>query len=154
MHCACTSPAGEGLGSVQLGRAVDHGQRFLAVEAGELGVLADRGPAGLGVLPGLLEGARWFGVDPRRIPALYSRTMTEPIWLPPQGFDDLSVEDQIEYVQSLWNRIAANADHIPMHDWQRTLLEERLNAHQSTPAEARPWDEVLDRLQRRLRRPG
>ena len=80
--------------------------------------------------------------------------MTEPIRLPPQGFDDLSIEDQIEYVQSLWDRIAANADHIPMHDWQRKLLEERLSAHQSTPAEARPWDEVLDRLQRRLRRPG
>jgi hypothetical protein len=26
---------------------------------------------------------------------------------PPPGFDELSVEEQIDYVQSLWNRIAA-----------------------------------------------
>jgi hypothetical protein len=33
--------------------------------------------------------------------------MAKPVPLPPPGFDDLSVEEKIDYLQSLWNRIAA-----------------------------------------------
>jgi hypothetical protein len=39
--------------------------------------------------------------------------------MPPPGFDDLPVEEQIHYVQVLWDRIAAAADQIPMQEWQR-----------------------------------
>jgi len=28
------------------------------------------------------------------------------------GFDELTVEDKIDYVQSLWDRIAASADQV------------------------------------------
>ena len=72
--------------------------------------------------------------------------------LPPPGFDEMSVEDKIEYVQALWDRIAASADQVPLHEWQRQLLEERLAAHRAADSnEARPWGEVLDRLEERLR---
>ncbi len=71
--------------------------------------------------------------------------------MPPAGFDELPVEDKIEYVQSLWDRIAANADQVPLHEWQRQMLEERLAAHRAAPGEAKPWNEVLDRLEGRLR---
>jgi hypothetical protein len=33
---------------------------------------------------------------------------------PPPGFDALPAEDQIEYVQSLWERIAATAGQVPL----------------------------------------
>ena len=33
---------------------------------------------------------------------------------PPPGFDDLSVEEKIDYVQSLWERIAARPDQVPV----------------------------------------
>jgi len=71
--------------------------------------------------------------------------------MPPPGFDDLSVEDQIDYVQSLWDRIATAADQVPLQEWQRQVLEERLAAHRTTPGDASPWNEVLDRLEHRLR---
>jgi putative addiction module component (TIGR02574 family) len=71
--------------------------------------------------------------------------------MPPPGFDDLSVEDQIDYVQALWNRIAANVDHVPLEKWQQAILEERLAAHRRAPGEARPWQEVIERVQQRLR---
>ena len=77
--------------------------------------------------------------------------MSKTVLLPPPGFDALSVEDQIDYVQSLWDRIAANADQVPLQQWQQALLEERLAAHRQAPADARPWQEVLDRVQERLR---
>lgn len=72
--------------------------------------------------------------------------MAEPLRLPPPGFDDLSVDEQIEYVQRLWDRISIHAEQGPLPDWQRQLLEERLAAHRKTPSRARPWRESLDRV--------
>ena len=71
--------------------------------------------------------------------------------MPPVGFDELPVEEKIEYVQSLWDRIAADADQVPLHEWQRQMLEERLAAHRAASGEAKPWNEVLDHLEGRLR---
>jgi Putative addiction module component len=46
--------------------------------------------------------------------------------LPPPGFDDLSVDERIDYLQSLWNRIAASPETIPVPDWHREVIDERL----------------------------
>lgn len=77
--------------------------------------------------------------------------MPHSLPLPPSGFDALPVEDQIDYVQSLWDRIAASAGRVPLQEWQQALLEERLTAHANAPDEARPWQDVIDRVQERLR---
>ena len=55
-------------------------------------------------------------------------------------------------VRSTLEWIAGSADQAPLHEWQRQILDERLAAHRAGDAnEARPWDEVLDRLEGRLR---
>ena len=43
----------------------------------------------------------------------YIPAMAHSLPLPPTGFDALSVEEQIDYVQSLWDRIAATVDQVP-----------------------------------------
>jgi putative addiction module component (TIGR02574 family) len=63
--------------------------------------------------------------------------MSKPVPLPPPGFDDLSVDDQIAYVQSLWDRIAATPDQVPVPEWHRDVLDERLKDYKADP-EARP----------------
>ena len=77
--------------------------------------------------------------------------MAHSLPLPPPGFDNLPVEDQIDYVQSLWDHIAASVDQVPLYEWQQALLEERLTAHRRSPGDARPWREVIERVQARLR---
>ena len=64
--------------------------------------------------------------------------MPHSLPLPPPGSDALPVEDQIDYVQSLWDRIAATAGQVPLQDWQQALLDERLAQHRRAPGEARP----------------
>ena len=66
---------------------------------------------------------------------------------PPPGFDDLPVEDQIEYVQSLWDRIAAHPDRVPVPQWHLDELRrrERLDGSATTS----PWEEVRERILRR-----
>ena len=52
--------------------------------------------------------------------------MLESLPMPPPGFDALTVEEQIDYVQSLWDHIAAHPEQVPVPDWHRQVLDERL----------------------------
>lgn len=86
-----------------------------------------------------------------RQPAWYSIVMSRlPLPLPPPGFDELPVEDQISYVQSLWDRMAAARDFVPLQEWQERLLDERLAAHQAAPHEARSWREIMTRVEEQV----
>lgn len=62
--------------------------------------------------------------------------------LPPPGFDELNIDEQIEYVQALWDRIAAKEDRVPVPDWHREILDERLADLEANPDAGRPWEEV------------
>lgn len=62
--------------------------------------------------------------------------------LPPPGFDDLDIEDQVEYVQALWDRIAAREDRVPVPNWHREILHERLADLETNPNTSRPWEDV------------
>lgn len=79
--------------------------------------------------------------------------MARTLPLPPPGFDELSTDEKLEYVQSLWDRIAAHPEEIPVPDWHREVLEERMKAYRANPTEGKPWEEVradlLDKLQSR-----
>ena len=77
--------------------------------------------------------------------------MSKPVPVPPPGSDDLSVDDQIAYVQSLWNRIAATPDHVPVPEWHREVLDERLKVDKQNPDAGTSWDVVRERLRRKLR---
>jgi putative addiction module component (TIGR02574 family) len=66
---------------------------------------------------------------------------------PPPGFDDLPVEDQIDYVQSLWDRIAAHSEGVPVPAWHLDEIRRRERLHQ--PAKTSTWEEVRERILRR-----
>lgn len=71
--------------------------------------------------------------------------------MPPPGFEDLSTEEKIAYVQALWDIIAAQPDDVPVPDWHRVIIEERLAEARSHTADVRSWSEVRNDLQARLR---
>lgn len=77
--------------------------------------------------------------------------MPNSLPLPPPGFDDLPVVDQIDYVQFLWDRIVANPEKVPVPDWHLQILEERI-AEGIKGGEGRKWQEVRDELKSSLRR--
>lgn len=80
--------------------------------------------------------------------------MAHSLPLPPPGCDALPVEEQIDYVQSLCDHIAASVDQVPLQHWQQALLEERLAAHRRSADNARPWREAIERAQQHLRADG
>ena len=68
--------------------------------------------------------------------------MANALQVPPPGFDELNIDEQIEYVQALWDRIAAKEDVVPVPDWHREILDERLADLDANPDAGRPWEEV------------
>ena len=78
--------------------------------------------------------------------------MGKPLTVPPPGFDELPVEEQIEYVQALWDRIAATPERVPVPDWHLKLIDQRRDELDANPDDAVSWDEVRDELDAKLRR--
>jgi putative addiction module component (TIGR02574 family) len=72
--------------------------------------------------------------------------MPRALPVPPPGFDDLPVEEKVQYVEALWNRIAAAPEEVGVPEWHRQLLRERLVEYRSDPSASRPWGEVRDAI--------
>ena len=77
--------------------------------------------------------------------------MSKSVQVPPPGFDALTVDEQIDYVQELWDRIAARPEDVPVPDWHKKLIDERLREHWDDPSDVRSWSEVRERIEKKLR---
>jgi putative addiction module component (TIGR02574 family) len=77
--------------------------------------------------------------------------MSKKLPIPPPGFDDLPPDEQIDFVQSLWDRIAATAQQVPVPEWHRQILRERLEAYRANPTAGRPWQAVHLDIKNKLR---
>ena len=77
-----------------------------------------------------------------------------PLSVPP-GFDEMPVEKQIDYVQSLWDRIFQH-DHagIPSPAWHRREVVEALADHERDAQPSRAWADVRAELESKLRSRG
>jgi len=69
----------------------------------------------------------------------------------PDGFNEVSKEEQIRYLQGLWDRIAERPGEIPVPESHMELAEQRLAEYRRDPGQARPAHDVLDRLGKRNR---
>ena len=57
---------------------------------------------------------------------------------PPAGFDELTIEEKLDYVESLWDRIAAKPEAIPVPDWHLEVIEQRTREGQAGAHKADP----------------
>jgi putative addiction module component (TIGR02574 family) len=62
------------------------------------------------------------------------------------AFDEMSVREQIRYVQKLWDRIAEHSDDIELTDEHRAELDTRLDRLDESPEDGTSWEKVRDRL--------
>ena len=54
----------------------------------------------------------------------------------------LPVEDRIRLAEALWDSVPVRDDEASMPDWQRAILDERLDEAEREPGVGRPWSEV------------
>lgn len=63
---------------------------------------------------------------------------------PPPGFDKLSKEEQIRYIQQLWDLITTSPDEVPVPQWHLDIVRDRIAS--CDLEEVSPWGEVKQRL--------
>ncbi|HXW12899.1 MAG TPA: addiction module protein [Terriglobia bacterium] len=78
--------------------------------------------------------------------------MASKVSNPPAGFDDLSVEEKLDYVESLWDRIAAKPEAVAVPDWHLERIEQRTRGGQAGSHGGRSWDDFREELRAKLRR--
>lgn len=71
----------------------------------------------------------------------------------PSDFEALSIDEKIDLVQSLWQRIAAKPEALPVPEWHRQILRTRVLEYRAAPAAGDSWSEVRRRLEEKLRKP-
>lgn len=67
----------------------------------------------------------------------------------PPGFDDLSLDEKVDYVGKLWDAILDSGHDVPVPDWHRDVIVERLSEFRESPDSALPWDDVREELRRK-----
>ncbi|MFB3892059.1 MAG: addiction module protein [Phycisphaerae bacterium] len=63
----------------------------------------------------------------------------------------LSIDEQIDLVQDVWDGIAAHPEQVPLTSEQKCVLDKRLKEYKKDPAAAKPWEEVMERIRQRRR---
>jgi putative addiction module component (TIGR02574 family) len=65
------------------------------------------------------------------------------------SFDPMTTAQRILYVQELWDRIAAEADAVPLSEAQRVELRRRLADHEAHPEASVPWEAAREQVRQR-----
>lgn len=61
---------------------------------------------------------------------------------------ELTVSEKLELVENLWDEIAADADSVPIHQWQIEELDRRKAECEKNPDPGSSWDDVKARIRR------
>ena len=77
--------------------------------------------------------------------------MASKVANPPPGFDDLTVDEKLDYVASLWDRIAARPETVPVPGWHLEVIEQRTIGSHAGSGGGRSWDEFREELRAKLR---
>jgi hypothetical protein len=70
---------------------------------------------------------------------------------PPAGFDDLTVEEKLDYIASLRHRSAAMPETVGVPDWHLEVIDQRTQGNRAGSRGGRSWDEFREELRAKLR---
>lgn len=66
-----------------------------------------------------------------------------------QAAAKLSVADQLRLMEELWAALSERPETVPVPDWHRDVLDQRLAEYQQDPT-GRPWPDVKSEILRKL----
>lgn len=58
----------------------------------------------------------------------------------------LPIEDRLSLAERLWDSVEEDAVELPIHDWQKQLLDKRLEAARQDPDAWLTWEEIKARV--------
>lgn len=78
--------------------------------------------------------------------------MSHKVPFPPPGFDELSIEEKVEYAGDLWDYVTSDPDQVPTPDWHMEIIEERLGRDNSGGNEGISLEDFEKKLEQELNR--
>jgi putative addiction module component (TIGR02574 family) len=66
--------------------------------------------------------------------------------LPPFDIQQFNVDERLELISHLWDSLPDSTESLPIPEWHRQELEQRLAAADADPDATIPWDEVKKSL--------
>ncbi len=72
--------------------------------------------------------------------------MSQPF--PQFDFGQLDPYDKLELISQLWDSLPESTASMPLPEWHRQELEQRLSAADADPSAVIPWDEAKNRLRK------
>ena len=64
--------------------------------------------------------------------------------------DNLSAEERLELIESLWESLVQDQSNIPVTEAQKRILDQRLDEIRAGDDAGIPWEEVKARITKRL----
>lgn len=58
----------------------------------------------------------------------------------------LSIPERIQLVEDIWDTIAANANSVELTDYEKEIIDERLESYHQNPNLGSPWEKVFERI--------
>jgi len=64
----------------------------------------------------------------------------------PLALDQMTIEEKLQTMEALWNDLCQHEEALPVHDWQKEVLDERERLIKSGEAQFVDWDEAKKRI--------
>ena len=76
--------------------------------------------------------------------------MSSKLPIPPPGFDELSPDEQTDYVQELYDYVDSHPQRVSIPDWHLELIEERMARYRENGMEGTTLEEFEKELLEQL----
>jgi hypothetical protein len=70
--------------------------------------------------------------------------------VPPLAIDKMTIEEKLQAMEALWNDLCQHEEALPVHDWQKEVLDERERLIESSEAQFVDWEEAKKRIAREV----
>jgi len=66
----------------------------------------------------------------------------------PLAIDKLTIEEKLQTMEALWDDLCQHQETLPVHDWQKEILDERERIVERGEAKFSDWEETKKRITR------
>ena len=66
----------------------------------------------------------------------------------PLAIDKLTIEEKLQTMEALWDDLCQHQETLPVHDWQKEILDERERIVERGESKFSDWEEAKKRITR------
>lgn len=66
----------------------------------------------------------------------------------PLAIDKMTIEEKIQTMEALWDNLCQSEEVLPVHDWQKAILDDRERLVERGESKFSDWEEAKERIVR------